>query len=337
MSCLFILSPLKLLADFMHLRFSLIGGAGQASIRAAPVLFYNPSPEKLMLRILTFLNKQSKSFLMTTSVLLVLLIGLLDYLAGPEISLLVFFLLPIFLAVWYGGKWAGVLIAVLSGVLWILTAFITSHSYSHPAIPYWNVITRLLFLLIIANILASLKKVLAHEQELARTDYLTGVANRRHFYEAAKMEIKRARRHERPFSIAYMDIDDFKEVNDRSGHSAGDNLLQTITETIKSDVRSIDTIARFGGDEFAVLMPETGKEQAQAVVGRIHKSLQSVVQKNDWPVSFSIGVVTWDSPPRTVDEMVKRADALMYAVKNDGKNKIKHEVFSEQATAAYAS
>jgi diguanylate cyclase (GGDEF)-like protein len=131
-----------------------------------------------------------------------------------------------------------------------------------------------------------------------------------------------------------MDIDDFKEVNDRFGHSVGDTLLRTITETIKSDVRSIDTVTRLGGDEFAILMPETGSEAACAVVDRIQMSLLSIVRQNNWPVTFSIGVATWTTPPHTVDEMVNRADTLMYEVKSSGKNRIGHEVFSEQATAA---
>jgi diguanylate cyclase (GGDEF)-like protein len=287
-----------------------------------------------MLRVIKFLAGQSKPFMLTLSLLLVLLIGVADYLAGPDISLLVFFMLPIFLAVWFVGKRAGVLILILSGAIWMTLALTTSHPYSHPSIPYWNIATRLGFILIFANILTSLKKVLEHEQELARTDYLTGVANRRYFYELADMEIKRARRHNRPFSVTYMDIDDFKEVNDRFGHSVGDVLLKTITETIKSDVRSIDTVTRLGGDEFAILMPETGSEAARAVVNRIQQSLLKIVRQNNWPVTFSIGVATWTTPPRTVDEMVKRADTLMYEVKSSGKNRIGHGVFGEQATAA---
>lgn len=287
-----------------------------------------------MLRVIKFLAGQSKPFMLTLSLLLVLLIGLADYLAGPDISLLVFFMLPIFLAVWFVGKRAGVMIVILSGAVWMTLALTTSRQYSHPSIPYWNIATRLCFILIFANILTSLKKVLEHEHELARTDYLTGVANRRYFYELADMEIKRARRHNRPFSVTYMDIDDFKEVNDRFGHSAGDTLLKTITETIKSDVRIIDTVTRLGGDEFAILMPETGSEAARAVVNRIQKSLLKIVRQNNWPVTFSIGVATWTTPPRTVDEMVKRADTLMYEVKSSGKNRIGHGVFGEQATAA---
>lgn len=287
-----------------------------------------------MLHIIKFLGKQTKSRLFEVSLLLVLLIGLADYFASPDISLLVFFMLPIFIAVWFVGKRAGVTVSILSGAVWTAIALVNPHPYAHPAIPYWNVATRLGFLLIFANILASLKNVLEHERELARTDHLTGVANRRYFFELAEMEIKRVRRHDRPFTVAYMDIDDFKAVNDRFGHSIGDRLLQTITETIKSNVRDIDTVARLGGDEFVILMPETDIESADTVVGRINRNLLHVVRRNLWPVTFSIGVATWTSAPQTVDEMLRHADMLMYSVKSSGKNRIRHEVFSEHATAA---
>lgn len=287
-----------------------------------------------MLRLIEFLNKQSKAFLMTLSLLLVLLIALFDHLAGPDVSLLVFFLIPIFLAVWFVGKRAGLLISIISAVAWLLNAIPDTHPYAHPMIPYWNVALRLIFLLIFTYMLAAFKKVLEHEQELARTDYLTGVANRRFFYELTHAEIRRSRRNEQPFTIAYMDIDDFKEVNDRSGHSTGDVLLRTVAETIRREVREIDVLARLGGDEFAILLPETGQQAARAVVRRVQKNLLEIVGQRNWPVTFSIGVVTWTTPPQNVDEVVKRADQLMYSVKNSGKNMIRHEVLGEQLTAA---
>ena len=287
-----------------------------------------------MFYVLKFLGRQKKSLVFALSLLLVLVIGLVDYLASPDISVLVLFMLPIFIAVWFIGKRAGVTVSILSGAVWTTIVLVTGHPYAHPTIPFWNVGTRLGFLLIFTHILGSLKKVLEHERELARTDYLTGVANRRHFFEVANLEIKRARRHDRPFSVAYMDVDDFKTVNDRFGHSTGDRLLKVITETIRSNVRDIDTVARLGGDEFVVLMPETDSESADAVVVRINESLLRVVPRNLWPVTFSIGVATWTSSPQTVDEMLRHADTLMYSVKCSGKNQIRHEIFGEHATAA---
>lgn len=287
-----------------------------------------------MLRIIKYLSKQSKAVLMALSFLLMLLIGLVDRLLGPDVSLLVFFLIPIFLAVWFVGKRAGLFITIFSTAAWLVNAILDKHPYAHPAIPYLNVSARLIFLLFFTYMLVAFKRVLEHEQELARTDYLTGVANRRFFYELAQTEIRRARRHAHPFTIAYMDIDDFKEVNDQSGHSMGDVLLRTVADTICRDVREIDVLARLGGDEFAILLPETGQEAAQAVVRRVQKSLLQTVREKNWPVTFSIGVATWLTPPQNVDEVVKGADTLMYSVKNSGKNKIRHEIFGEQRTAA---
>ncbi len=287
-----------------------------------------------MLRVLNYLGKQSKRSLLALGLLLVFLIGLFDRLAGPDVSLLVFFLIPIFLAVWFVGKRAGLLISTISAAAWLLNAILDTHPYAHPAIPYWNVALRLTFLLIFTYMLAAFKRVLEHEQELARTDYLTGVANRRFFYELAHAEIRRAHRHAHSFTIAYMDIDDFKEVNDQSGHSTGDRLLRAVAETIRRDVREIDVLARLGGDEFAILLPETGEDAARAVVHRVQRSLMRMVKERQWPVSFSVGVATWVVPPQDVDEVVKRADQLMYSVKNSGKNMVRHEVFGEQLTAA---
>lgn len=287
-----------------------------------------------MLLILRFLGRQTKPILFALSLVLVLVIGVVDYFAGPEVSLIVFFMFPIFVAVWFVGKRAGLIVLTLSGAVWTAIALATSHPYAHTAIPYWNIISKLAFLLVFAHILGALKDLIEHERELARTDHVTGVANRRYFFEVADMEIKRARRNDRPFSVSYMDIDDFKAINDRYGHSVGDVLLRTIGETIKSTVRDIDTVSRIGGDEFAVMMPETDSESAYAVVGRIQESLLRAVSTNLLPVTFSIGVATWARPPNTVDEMLKHADTLMYSVKSRGKNQIKHEVFTERANAA---
>lgn len=287
-----------------------------------------------MLLILKYLSKQTKSIAFAISLALVLVIGVIDFLAGTEVSMLVFFMLPIFVAVWFVGKRAGTSVSVLSGIVWTAIALATAHPFEHPAIPIWNIVSKFAFLLIFANILVALKNVLEHEKELARTDYLTGAANRRYFFEVASMEVRRARRHDRPFSVTYLDIDNFKSINDSYGHSVGDSLLQSISKTIKSNVRDIDLVARLGGDEFAILMPETDGASAFAVVERIQESLMRVVRKNQWQISFSIGVATWTHPPQTVDDILKHADALMYSVKSNGKNRIRQEVFGNQRTAA---
>jgi diguanylate cyclase (GGDEF)-like protein len=272
-------------------------------------------------------GKSSQSSLITLSLILLVLIGYLDVITGPEISFTIFYLLPISLAVWFVGRWAGVLISTASAMTWFAADWLSAAVYSHFAIPYWNAIVFFGFFLVITFILSALKTALLHEKELARTDDLTGVANRRAFFELADREVNRAGRYNRPFSMAYMDIDDFKLVNDLFGHSTGDNLLRSVTRIIKNNIRTTDTIARLGGDEFAILLPETEAEAARVVIGKVQKNLSEVMEKNGWPVTFSIGVVTHIRPPNNLDELIKKADALMYSAKNSGKNNIQYRIF----------
>jgi diguanylate cyclase (GGDEF)-like protein len=207
----------------------------------------------------------------------------------------------------------------------------TAQGYSHPVIPYWNLVVTLGVFVIVSASLHQLKESLRNANELARTDTLTGCANRRAFFEIAGNELKRMNRYKRPFTIAYLDLDEFKHVNDNLGHEAGDNLLRCVADAIKADIRSSDLLARIGGDEFVMLLPETNEDQAQSVVQKLAASLQSALQKENWAVSYSMGVVTYIRPPATVDDMLVKADHMMYAAKREGKNKVRFLVWKESA------
>lgn len=281
------------------------------------------------MKAIEYFSKQSKSFIIVVGVLLVVFIGIVDYLTGAEISLSIFYLLPISLVVWFTGKWRGFVVSVASGITWLAADLATGHIYSHPVVPYWNMMVRLGFFLIVTFTLHKLKIALVLEKALARTDSLTGIANGKAFDELANSEINRARRYRHPFTLAYIDLDNFKTVNDYFGHTTGDTLLQLVAKIIQDNLRAVDIVARLGGDEFAILLPETEHEPGQVVIRRIQKNLLDIMQKNGWSVTFSIGMVTFVSPLSTVDKMIKMADDLMYSVKNSGKNGIKHEVFGE--------
>ena len=166
--------------------------------------------------------------------------------------------------------------------------------------------------------------LLEAEMRLARSDALTGLANRRAFYEKAEIERKRAVRYARPLSMAYVDLDNFKRVNDTSGHEAGDQILVTVAGILQNNLRAEDVAARLGGDEFALLLPEAGHASAAFVMNKLHRLLTSAMQEKHSHVTFSMGVVTYDTAPESTEMMVQKADQVMYEVKRQGKNSIRH-------------
>jgi diguanylate cyclase (GGDEF)-like protein len=175
-------------------------------------------------------------------------------------------------------------------------------------------------------LIGGLKKSLEKEKALARTDYLTDLANRRNFFEAADAEINRSSRNKLPFTMAYIDSDNFKSINDNFGHATGDRVLKIIAMGIKKNIRKMDTAARIGGDEFAVLLPETNSEAAKHAMDKIYMLLSEAMKGLAFPITFSVGVVTFMNPPKDADEMIKITDELMYSVKAMGKNNIKYEI-----------
>ncbi|PYX91204.1 MAG: hypothetical protein DMG67_10825 [Acidobacteria bacterium] len=166
--------------------------------------------------------------------------------------------------------------------------------------------------------------LLEAEKKLARSDVLTDLANRRAFYERAEQERKRAGRYGRPLSLAYIDLDNFKQVNDTRGHDAGDQVLSSVATVLKNNLRAEDLAARLGGDEFALLLPEAGDAAAAFVIHKLHRLLTAAMQERNFPVTFSMGLVTYDEVPQNIEEMVQKADDLMYEVKRQGKNAIRH-------------
>ncbi|MEO8343396.1 MAG: diguanylate cyclase [Gallionella sp.] len=272
------------------------------------------------------LRRRSAYEISAAAFLLVIVIAVAAYLLGYEITTATFFLIPIALVTWYGGYHQGIFFAVLCAFIWYLvdTVF-AAHLYSHALIPYWNTGVRLVLFLITALFLTRFKYQLNNEKNLSRTDSLTGVMNGRGFAEAAEKMFELGARHGRPTSLAYIDMDDFKKVNDEFGHSTGDRVLQTVGEVFLNSMRKTDVVCRLGGDEFAIALPETSESGAKSAFNKLRINLAQAMQKNNWPVGFSIGVISFDLPPSNFDEAIKLADALMYQVKKSGKNNIFYE------------
>lgn len=274
----------------------------------------------------TLLERPSGTFWIAISLALIALLDVADYLTGHSIAFSLFYLIPVSLVAWFVGKWSGIIIAVLSSSTWPIIGFFRGATYQTAGEYYWEILTRLGFFLVISLLLSALRKSLQYEKEIARTDIITGSPNALSFYEILETEISRSTRYKRPFTVAYIDLDNFKALNDRFGHYTGNEALRMVVTCVKCMLRDSDAAARLGGDEFAILMPETGLDTAKTVVARIQSSLLNTMQKNAWPVTFSIGVLTCIDTSLSVDGIIKEADDLMYAVKNNGKNAVTYSI-----------
>lgn len=267
-----------------------------------------------------------RSMVFVAGLILMALLALLDNEIRPErLFSVLFYLIPICLVAWFSGLWQGVLISALVVFVKYKVESLHGRVYSDPLDFIWEGGVRLVFFQIITALLVALKRELLIEKIMARTDYLTGLANRRNFLESAEMEISRSERYKRPFSAAYIDVDDFKKINDTYGHNAGDKVLKMIAKIIGDNIRKTDLAARLGGDEFALLLPETDKNSAKMIMQKIHSLLSASTRSFSFRITFSAGSVTFENPPFSADEMVKIADELMYGVKKSGKNNVKYK------------
>lgn len=277
-----------------------------------------------MKALLLFLDQRSTTFIVLFCMILLASVAVADIITGPQLSSAIFYALPVSLLAWYAGRWPGLAMAIAGAGLWYIADHTAGDRYSHSIIPVWNAFTRLGFFVVLVYLLTAFHNLLREAQQRAVTDSLTGIANHRAFYEAAERESSRARRYHHPFSLAYIDVDDFKHINDAYGHATGDRLLQSAARTMRESIRETDLLARLGGDEFAILFVETDATAAKRRVEELREKLLAAMRREEWPVTFSIGVMTYESPPADIRGMISAADQLMYSVKRGGKNGFAH-------------
>lgn len=178
-----------------------------------------------------------------------------------------------------------------------------------------------------------LRRAYAHERYLARTDTVTGAANRRAFEERARAALRLHTLRGRPLTAVAIDLDGFKGVNDTLGHDEGDEVLRLVASTLARSVRATDIVARYGGDEFGVLFVDTGVDAAPALLARLHEALDEAMRRRGWPITFSIGAITFARAPRSERELMRLVDAQMYAAKHGGKDRLVHVVHGRVAPA----
>ena len=158
----------------------------------------------------------------------------------------------------------------------------------------------------------------------AATDPLTGLANRRTFFATVESEITRQPRYAGMFSLAVIDLDGFKALNDSRGHRAGDEALTLVAEVLRTRTRKSDSLGRIGGDEFGLMMPNTRDTDCTALLNDLCTSIAQRTSAIDCPVTASIGCKTFRSPPESAADALQQADKIMYEAKSNGKNRAEH-------------
>ena len=271
-------------------------------------------------------RRRQQSGLIAASLVWILLSGLAHYLTGPKYEFHIVFLLPVIAVCWYVNAKAGFVMAWLGAAVWMAADWLAAPPGADLQALLVNDAIRLSVFALVIVLVDRLKRAHEHESTIARVDSLTQLPNRRAFHEQCDAEIIRARRYRHPLSLISLDLDNFKSVNDRDGHDAGDRVLRTMAETLQKNIRSTDVAARLGGDEFAILLPETGQEAAWAIATKLRQQLIQDMQKGGWPVTGSFGVATFMTPPESIDALMKQADKLLYDAKQKGKNSVLQEV-----------
>lgn len=279
-------------------------------------------------RFFELFEKGSPLFWIGVGIISIGLIGFVDYLTGNEVAFSLFYLVPIALATLALGRRAGLVMSFVGAVTLLIAEIAAGQNYSHPLVYLLNTLIRTLFYGVVAYLIGELQKSRKEEQLAARTDFTTGAINARYFNELLQMEITRIRRYPHPITLVYMDVDNFKLVNDLFGHKIGDEVLRCIVSELKSQLRSTDTIARLGGDEFVLLLPSTRQAEARLVISKVYANLLEKMKQRNWPVTFSMGAVTCEFSPYSAEQLINIADEVMYEVKNSTKNDIRFRTWA---------
>ena len=255
---------------------------------------------------------RTRSLLSAVGWLAVAGISLADLLLGKYLASSFLYLIPVGVVALAVGRWAGWGVALAAALAWCGSKFIQP-----DGLPLHTLLTNVALRASFYGLLVWALDAWNREKIYARKDFLTGIGNRKAFFEHAERELERSRRYRHPVTAAFLDCDQFKQVNDRWGHRTGDAILRVLAEALQRNFRKTDFVARLGSDEFAVLMPETPAEPITAVFQRVQPALLKALEARGWRVTVSVGAVTFFTPPASVDELVERADAQMSAAKHD--------------------
>ncbi len=261
------------------------------------------------------------------------LLGLIRLATDAELAFASLALLPVLIITWLGGRWSGWFMASAAAFMWTVADIFSQREFSSQWIPWLNGLVRFITYAIVVILVEAVRLLLERERELATQDALTGLLNRRSLLLAGASEVERARRYQSQLAVVFLDLDNFKSLNDTRGHDVGDEALKTTGKALLGATRNSDYVSRLGGDEFVVVFPEVGFEAAAAAGQKIFESVNTALNAYP-PVRASVGVAWFGNVDQEFPSMLKAADELMFEVKAGGKNNMLARKCSETERAA---
>lgn len=253
--------------------------------------------------------------------LLVAGIGFVDLETGPGFRIFPLYFIPISLGAWVARRTGAAFFALIASATWGYSNWSWHSSDAHFAA---NVFTQLAAFGAVAALTASMRRNFDQAVRTSMIDALTGLANTRGFYDKAENAVELAARKNEPLALIYLDLDDFKQVNDQRGHAEGDEVLKELAKAMRASLRKTDIAARLGGDEFALMLVDGTRDAADRAVARLRQGFGEAARRRGWPVKLSVGALVLDpveSGTRLVD-LMREADALMYEAKGEGKDTV---------------
>lgn len=239
-----------------------------------------------------------------------------------DITLLLPYIILVSFTTLFIGNKTGLFFSILTLLMWFSSK--TNLFTTLSLIIYINLMIKSIFVFLQYLLIIYIKKLYFKVEALSLLDELTGLNNRRGFFHLTQYEIIKKKRTKEIISLLFIDIDNFKKINDMKGHKEGDKVLKELSEVIKKTTRTLDISARVGGDEFCVFLPNVDQNIIKKIAKRIIEGFDGSSIRNQWPTSLSIGGFTAKNNIE-LEELIKRSDDLMYKAKKGGKNRIEYD------------
>lgn len=270
-------------------------------------------------------------FVVGLGLVTVTVLGIFDALSGPHVGFALFYALAVMGVTFHGGWVAGAIVAILAAGTGLSARLFYAGDEISVAAALWNLGNEVAVFVVLVIVIHQLRSLLDQLAAQSRTDLLTGALNTRGVLEAFERERSRSLRNVSPLTLAFVDLDNMKRVNDELGHAEGDEMLRTLAGSVLSSIRQFDVFGRVGGDEFALILPDTDEHEALKAIQRLRSVVNRRTHDRSPYISVSVGVVTFRRDPPEASDALRAADALMYVAKRAGGNRVAGRVLAWDA------